>query len=223
VTVCPPFQRSGTDGGLAQFECISEGIRFRPLDLKDREGTIYFRYLAGGPLAVDPPEGLRAELIDRGVEERGVGTMAFRVRQRHGEDLRGVAAEEVPLWFVQKVFHTMEKASWHTFQILTKRAERLAEPAPEVNWPSNVWMGVSIETAKYLWRAEHLREVPTSVRLLSLEPLLGPLGALDLSGIHWVIVGGERTWCSTHRGRLGQGDPQAVPPARCALLLQAVR
>lgn len=99
--------------------------------------------------------------------------------------------EKVPLPFIHRVFDTMEKASWHRFQILTKRSERLAELAHELRWPSNVWMGVSIETAKYLWRADHLREVPAAVRFLSLEPLLGPLPALDLSGIHWVIVGGE--------------------------------
>jgi len=99
--------------------------------------------------------------------------------------------EKVPLAFIQRVVRTMERASWHTFQILTKRSERLAELAPDLNWPPNVWMGVSIETAKYLWRADHLRNVPAAVRFLSLEPLLGPLGTLDLSGIHWVIVGGE--------------------------------
>jgi protein gp37 len=99
--------------------------------------------------------------------------------------------EKVPLSFIQEVFRTMEKASWHTFQILTKRSERLAETASMLNWPRNVWMGVSIETAKYLSRADHLRKVPAAVRFLSLEPLLGPLGTLDLSGIHWVIVGGE--------------------------------
>jgi len=85
----------------------------------------------------------------------------------------------------------MEKASWHTFQILTKRSERLAELSPELNWPSNVWVGVSIESAKYSWRADHLREVPAAVRFLSLEPLLGPLGTINFSRIHWVIVGGE--------------------------------
>jgi protein gp37 len=79
----------------------------------------------------------------------------------------------------------------HTFQILTKRSARLAELAPDLDWPPNVWMGVSIETTEYLWRADHLRTVPAAVRFLSLEPLLGPLGPLDLSGIHWVIVGGE--------------------------------
>ncbi len=99
--------------------------------------------------------------------------------------------DKVPLSFIQKVFQIMEKASWHTFQILTKRSERLAELAPELNGPPHVWMGVSIETAQYLWRADHLREVPAAVRFLSLEPLLGPLGIFDLSGIQWVIVGGE--------------------------------
>jgi len=99
--------------------------------------------------------------------------------------------EEIPLSFIRKVFRTMEKASWHTFQILTKRSERMAEVASGLSWSPNVWMGVSIETAEYLWRADHLREVPAAIRFLSLEPLLGPLGAIDLSGIHWVIVGGE--------------------------------
>ncbi len=99
--------------------------------------------------------------------------------------------EKVPLNFIQKVFRTMEKASWHKFQILTKRSERLAELASNLNWPPNVWMGVSIETAKYLCRADYLRKVRAAVRFLSLEPLLGPFGTLDLSGIHWVIVGGE--------------------------------
>lgn len=99
--------------------------------------------------------------------------------------------EKVPIAFIQKVFRTMEKASWHTFQVLTKRSQRLAKVANKLNWPSNVWMGVSIETAKYFWRADHLRNVPAKVRFLSLEPLLGPLGTIKLSGINWVIVGGE--------------------------------
>lgn len=104
--------------------------------------------------------------------------------------------DRVPLPFIQRVFQTMENASWHTFQILTKRSERLAGLAAELIWPPNVWMGVSVETAKYLWRADDLRKVPAAVRFLSLEPLLGPLGALDLSGIHWVIVGGESGPCA---------------------------
>lgn len=99
--------------------------------------------------------------------------------------------ENVPSSFIKMVFQTMEKASWHTFQILTKRSERLVELAPKLNWPSNVWMGVSIENDKYLWRADHLREVQAAVRFLSLEPLLGPLSDINFVGIDWVIVGGE--------------------------------
>jgi len=99
--------------------------------------------------------------------------------------------EKVPLDFIRRVFGTMERASWHTFQILTKRSERLAELAPDLRWPPNVWIGVSIETARYLQRADDLRKVQAAMRFLSLEPLLGPLGTLDLSGIQWVIVGGE--------------------------------
>ncbi|MEP0827647.1 MAG: phage Gp37/Gp68 family protein [bacterium] len=98
---------------------------------------------------------------------------------------------KVPVDFIGKIFDTMERASWHTFQILTKRAERMAELAPSLNWPPNIWMGVSVETPKYLFRIDHLRLVPAAVRFLSCEPLLEPLGVMDLSGIHWVIVGGE--------------------------------
>lgn len=99
--------------------------------------------------------------------------------------------KEVPLPFIQRVFSVMERASWHRFQVLTKRADRLAALASELPWPRNVWMGVSIESEKYLARADALRRVPAHVRFLSLEPLLGPLPGLDLSDLHWVIVGGE--------------------------------
>jgi protein gp37 len=99
--------------------------------------------------------------------------------------------EDVPLRFIRDVFATMQKAAWHTFQVLTKRSERLAGLAPELIWPANVWMGVTVEASEYLWRVDHLRKVPSAVRFLSLEPLLGPLVDLDLSGIDWVIVGGE--------------------------------
>lgn len=99
--------------------------------------------------------------------------------------------ENVPLAFIRSVFSTMEEASWHTFQILTKRSGRLAEIAPKLGWPPNVWIGVSIESPKYLWRADDLRGVPAAIRFLSLEPLLGSLGRINLSCIDWVIVGGE--------------------------------
>lgn len=99
--------------------------------------------------------------------------------------------EDVPLDYIQRVFHIMEQAHWHRFQILTKRAERLAELADQLPWPSNVWMGVSVENGGYIFRIELLRQVPAQLRFLSLEPLLGPLENLDLAFIHWVIVGGE--------------------------------
>ncbi len=98
--------------------------------------------------------------------------------------------ESVPLSFIESLFSTMEAAHWHVFQVLTKRADRLAELAPRLHWPGNVWMGVTVEKQDYVWRVESLRQVPAAVRYLSCEPLLGPL-QLDLTGIHWVITGGE--------------------------------
>ena len=98
---------------------------------------------------------------------------------------------DVPLAYIQRVFTTMRDCPRHTFQVLTKRSERLAELAPQLPWPGNVWMGVSVEDARVLSRLAHLQAVPAAVRFLSLEPLLGPLDALPLEGIHWVIVGGE--------------------------------
>ena len=99
--------------------------------------------------------------------------------------------EEVPLEFIQRIFDVMRRASWHTFQILTKRSRRLLELNPEIEWPVNVWMGVSVENQDYTFRIDHLRQTDAHVKFLSLEPLLGPLPNLDLRGIDWVIVGGE--------------------------------
>lgn len=99
--------------------------------------------------------------------------------------------QDVPLDYIRRVFDVMQRASWHQFQVLTKRAERLEELASELPWPRNVWMGVSVENADYTWRIDHLRRTGAAVKFLSVEPLLGPLGRLDLAGIDWVIVGGE--------------------------------
>jgi protein gp37 len=99
--------------------------------------------------------------------------------------------EAVPEDFIRQTFEVMERASWHVFQILTKRAARLAALAPSLPWPANVWQGVSVENARYVSRVAHLRTVPAHVRFLSVEPLLGPIPQLPLDGIHWVIVGGE--------------------------------
>jgi protein gp37 len=99
--------------------------------------------------------------------------------------------KDVPAEFIQQVFATMRQASWHRFQILTKRSDRLAEMSRDIDWPPNVWMGVSVESAEYAFRIDHLRRVGAKVRFLSIEPLLGPIPHLDLRDIHWVIVGGE--------------------------------
>lgn len=99
--------------------------------------------------------------------------------------------EDVPLEFVKRVFDTMRRADWHIFQVLTKRSERMLEMNEEIEWPTNVWMGVSIETEQYTYRIDHLRQTDANIKFLSLEPLLGPIVNLELKGVDWVIVGGE--------------------------------
>jgi protein gp37 len=99
--------------------------------------------------------------------------------------------EAVPLPFIQCVFATMSDTPQHTYQILTKRADRLEEVSRHLSWPGNIWMGVSVESSDYLERIDHLRRTEARVKFLSLEPLLGPLESLDLTGIDWVIAGGE--------------------------------
>lgn len=99
--------------------------------------------------------------------------------------------KDVPAAFIDELFFTMNETPWHTYQVLTKRAGRLAQLASRFKWSPNVWMGVTVENAAHVDRIDHLREVPAAVRFLSLEPLLGPLPNLNLDGINWVIVGGE--------------------------------
>jgi len=99
--------------------------------------------------------------------------------------------EDVPDGFILSVFDVMRRASWHRFQVLTKRSERLAEISQSLPWAANIWMGVSVENADYAFRIDHLRQTGAHIKFLSLEPLLGPLPQLDLSGMDWVIVGGE--------------------------------
>jgi len=99
--------------------------------------------------------------------------------------------QDVPFSFIYKIFNVMRQASWHQFQILTKRSQRLRELDSKIDWPDNVWMGVSVETSQYTYRIEHLRMTSAKIKFLSLEPLLGPLPNLNLSKIDWVIVGGE--------------------------------
>jgi protein gp37 len=100
--------------------------------------------------------------------------------------------EDVPLDFIRRVFEVMAQAHWHTFQILTKRHQRLAEIGPRLEWAPNIWIGVSIENKRWVHRADCLRDVrEAAVRFISAEPLLGPLIGLDLTGIDWLIAGGE--------------------------------
>lgn len=99
--------------------------------------------------------------------------------------------EDVPLSFVKDVFAVMHDTPRHTYQILTKRAERLEELSPHLQWEPNIWMGVSVENEDYVWRIDHLRRTDAHIKFLSLEPLLGPLNNLNLSNIDWAIAGGE--------------------------------
>lgn len=99
--------------------------------------------------------------------------------------------EGVPAAFISRVIDTIVATPHHTYQVLTKRAERLAALGGELDWPDNLWVGVTVENARHIDRIEHLRRVPAAVRFLSLEPLLGPIPRLPLEDIDWVIVGGE--------------------------------
>lgn len=98
---------------------------------------------------------------------------------------------KVPVAFVEQVFQVIAETPQHTYQLLTKRAKRLRRLADRLDWPPNLWMGVSVESQDQLDRIDDLRQVPAAVRFLSCEPLLGPLSDLDLQGIGWVIAGGE--------------------------------
>ena len=124
---------------------------------------------------------------------------------------------EVPLSFIQQVFEVMNECPQHTFQILTKRPERAAMYSPDLKWSPNIWMGTSVENMLVVHRIKDLVRVRAKVRFLSLEPLLGPLPRLPLTGIHWVIVGGEsgprarpmeKEWVTQIRDRcVAQGVP----------------
>jgi protein gp37 len=99
--------------------------------------------------------------------------------------------KNVPTRYIEAVFDVMRRAHWHRFQVLTKRSERLVRLDRQLDWAPNIWLGVSVESERYRYRIDHLRTMRARVRFLSLEPLLGPLPGIDLSGIDWVIVGGE--------------------------------
>lgn len=154
---------------------------------------------------------------------------------------------DVPDEFIEDVFQVMSDTPRHTYQVLTKRAQRLSKIAPRLNWAPNIWMGVSVESARYSFRANHLRKVPAAVRFISAEPLLGPLPNLDLAGIDWLIAGGESgpgarpmhpDWAKELRDRCNgedvafffkqwgawapNGESSAVPVANDGVILDAM-
>lgn len=104
--------------------------------------------------------------------------------------------EEIPDDYIKRVFDIMNRASWHTFQVLTKRAERLSRISSSLNWTSNIWQGVTVESNKYKNRIDFLREVPSNVRFISFEPLISEVKDVNLQGIDWAIVGGESGFLS---------------------------
>ena len=121
--------------------------------------------------------------------------------------------KDVPLEFIQKIFAVMGQANWHFFQFLTKRSERMVTLAPELDWPDNVWAGVTVELANYYGRLDDLRRVPTALRYVSVEPMLGPMPDFPLEGIDWIILGGEsgpgarpmkKSWVIEIRNRCAQ-------------------
>ena len=99
--------------------------------------------------------------------------------------------KDIPIDYILSIFEVMNKAHWHNFQILTKRSDNLVKLSKYIKWTDNIWMGVSIETEKYKYRINDLIKVPSAIRFLSIEPMLGPLKNIPLRGIDWVIVGGE--------------------------------
>jgi protein gp37 len=99
--------------------------------------------------------------------------------------------EDIPIEYIKRVFNIMNKASWHTFQVLTKRTERLSEIASYLNWTPNIWQGVTVESGKYKNRIDALRNIPSKVRFISFEPLIDEINDVNLTGIDWAIVGGE--------------------------------
>lgn len=99
--------------------------------------------------------------------------------------------KDVPFSYIEQVFDVMKHANWHQFQVLTKRSERLKDSNRLILWPENVWMGVSVESVEVAGRIQDLRATSAAVKFLSIEPMIGPVGPMNLSGIDWVIVGGE--------------------------------
>jgi protein gp37 len=133
-------------------------------------------------------EGFKVAIHDRAVE---LPLKWKKPRNIFVNSMSDLFHQLIPIDFIKRVFDVMRRAGWHQYQLLTKRSRRLLELAPQLEWSPNIWMGVSVESQKYLHRIDHLRHTAAGTKFLSIEPLLAPLGELDLSGIDWVIVGGE--------------------------------
>lgn len=124
--------------------------------------------------------------------------------------------KDVPEEFILKVFNVMNNAPWHTFQILTKRAERLAKVSDRLVWGKNIWMGVSVENADYIYRIDNLRKTKAKVKFISFEPLIDKIEMVNLQGVDWVIVGGESGPKARHM------SPEWVTNLRDQCLVQKV-
>jgi protein gp37 len=143
-----------------------------------------FRGVQGHPFE----QGFDLRLVPEKLEEPLLWRKPQRVFVNSMSDL---FHDAVPVEYIQRVFHVMNRADWHQYQVLTKRAQRLEELSERLAWAPHIWMGVSVESDRHLDRIDHLRRSGAHVKFLSLEPLLGALEDIDLSGINWVIVGGE--------------------------------
>jgi protein gp37 len=148
-------------------------------------------YLRGTPLK-DTPAARNDPFAPRFWEDRLQQPLSWREPRRvFVNSMSDVFHAHFPVDLIRRVFDVMAEATWHQFQVLTKRPERALRLADRLTWPANVWIGTSIEDMRVARRADALRQIPAAVRFISAEPLLGPLEGIDLTGIHWVIGGGE--------------------------------
>lgn len=144
----------------------------------------HFRGVSGHPFERGFDVQVRAERLRQPLDWK-------RPRRIFVNSMSDLFHEDVPDEFVAQVFGVIAEAERHAFQLLTKRPECALRLAPKLPWPDNLWFGVSVENRRWTHRVDVLREIPAALRFLSCEPLLGPLDALDLAGVHWVIAGGE--------------------------------
>jgi protein gp37 len=182
--------------------------------LKERGDPHYQR--DGDPRTSGPGFGLTVHEEALEIPHRWKGSKTVYVNT-----MSDLFHKDVPLAFLQRIFHVMGSTPQHTYHVLTKRSKRLVQLAPELPWHPNVCMGVSVESDVYTYRADHLRKVPARARFLQLEPLLGPLPSLDLTGISWAVVGREngpgarpmrREWVDEIRERCRETGAQLIEP-----------